>query len=189
MATAAAVVLSYPEVRVGEMKVVKGSLNFPYIPGLLSFRESPLTLAACEAIELTPDLVLVDGHGYAHPRRMGFACHVGLFLDTPTIGCAKSMLCGKYEGPGEGSGSHTEVVDRGETIGAAVRTRTGVRPVYASVGHKVSLETATHWVLQSCRGYRVPEPLRLAHLAAGGKLKQESVIPSAGAGYQRSLIG
>lgn len=189
MAIAAAVVLSYPELRLVEMKVVKGSLNFPYIPGLLSFRESPLTLAACEALELTPDLVLVDGHGYAHPRRMGFACHVGLFLDTPTIGCAKSLLCGRYEEPGEGAGSYTGMVDRGEAIGAAVRTRTGVRPVYVSIGHEVSLGTAIHWVLQSCRDYRVSEPLRLAHLAAGGNLKQESVIPPAESDYERSLFG
>ena len=167
MATGAVVVLSYPEFMVVETKVVQGRLDFPYIPGLLSFRELPLTLAACESLSLTPDLVLVDGQGVAHPRRFGIASHLGLFLDTPTIGCAKSRLCGRHEEPEIEAGSYTEVVDRGETIGVALRTRPAVKPVYVSIGHKVDLETAIHWVLECCRGYRLPEPLRLAHQAAG----------------------
>jgi len=173
MATGAVVVLSYPELRLVETKVVNGKLDFPYIPGLLSFRESPLTLAACERLSITPDLVLVDGQGIAHPRRMGLASHLGLFLDTPTIGCAKSLLCGRHEVPGEKPGSYAEVVDEGETIGVALRTRLGVNPVYVSIGHKVDLQTAIHWVLECCRGYRIPEPTRLAHLAAGGNLERE----------------
>ena len=132
-----------------------------------------MTLAACQQLTITPDLILVDGQGIAHPRRMGLASHLGLFLDTPTIGCAKSLLCGEHEAPGETSGSYTEVVDRGEIIGAAVRTRPGVKPVYVSIGHKIDLNNAIYWVLKLCRGYRLPEPARLAHLAAGGNLKQD----------------
>ncbi len=172
-ATGAVVVLSYPELRIVETKLVRGSLGFPYIPGLLSFRESPLTLAACESLSIIPDLILVDGQGMAHPRRFGFACHLGLFLDTPTIGCAKSLLCGRYEEPGAEPGSSASIMEQDETIGVALRTRAGTKPVYVSIGHKVDLGTARHWVLACCRGYRIPEPLRLAHLAAGGKLNEE----------------
>jgi deoxyribonuclease V len=176
MATGAVVVLEYPELRLVETKVVQGRFNFPYVPGLLSFRESPLTLAACQRLTVTPDLVLVDGQGIAHPRRLGLASHLGLFLNTPTIGCAKSRLCGQHDEPGIEPGSYAEVVDRGETIGVALRTRLGVKPVYVSIGHKVDLETAIHWVMNCCRGYRLPEPTRLAHLAAGGNLKPEDTL-------------
>ncbi len=174
ISTGAVVILSYPEMKLVEIKVVHGRLNLPYIPGLLSFRESPLTLAACEQLEITPDLILVDGQGVAHPRRMGLASHLGLFLNTPTIGCAKSLLCGTQQTPGVEPGSYTEVVDNGETIGVALRTKLGVKPIYVSIGHKIDLENAIHWVLQCCRGYRLPEPSRLAHLAAGGSLKPGS---------------
>lgn len=187
-ATGAIVVLSYPELRVVEIKVARGRLDFPYIPGLLSFRESPLTLAACEELTITPDLILVDGQGVAHPRRFGLASHLGLFLDTPTIGCAKSLLCGSHEEPGIEPGSYAEIMDKDETIGVALRTKLGVKPVYVSIGHKVDLKTAIHWVRQCCRGYRLPEPTRLAHLAAGGnlKLEQDRAVPEAG--YQRNLF-
>ena len=171
MATGAVVVLEYPELELVETQVVQGRPNFPYVPGLLSFRESPLTLAACEKLTITPDLILVDGQGIAHPRRLGLASHLGLLLDTPTIGCAKSLLCGQHEEPGFDAGSYIEVVDKGETIGVALRTRAGVKPIYVSIGHKVDLETAIYWVMNCCRGYRLPEPTRLAHLAAGGNLK------------------
>jgi len=176
MATGAVIVLEYPELRLVETKVAQGRPNFPYVPGLLSFRESPLTLAACEKLTVTPDLILVDGQGIAHPRRLGLASHLGLFLNTPTIGCAKSLLCGQHEEPDAEPGDYAEVVDRGETIGVALRTRLGVKPVYVSIGHKVDLETAIYWVLECCRGYRLPEPTRLAHLAAGGNLKSESTV-------------
>ncbi|MFH0768566.1 MAG: deoxyribonuclease V [Chloroflexota bacterium] len=178
--TGAVVVLSYPELRVVETKVVIGELDFPYIPGLLSFRESPLTLAACERLSITPDLVMVDGQGIAHPRRFGFASHLGLFLDTPTIGCAKSLLCGSYEMPAAELGSYTEIIDGGEVIGVALRTKPGVKPVYVSVGHRIDLANAIHWVLGCCRGYRLPEPTRLAHLVAGGSLKPEKDAVVAG---------
>ena len=174
VATGAVVVLSYPGLELVESSIVEGELELPYIPGLLSFRESPLILAACEKLTLTPDLILVDGQGIAHPRRLGLACHLGLFLNTPTIGCAKSRLCGSHEVPGSEPGDYTELMDGGEIIGAALRTRLGVKPVYVSIGHKVDLQAAVHWVLACCRGYRLPEPTRLAHLAAGGNLKPES---------------
>lgn len=170
LATGAIVVLSFPELRVVATAVAQGRLDFPYIPGLLSFRESPLTIAAWEKLSFTPDLILVDGQGVAHPRRFGLASHLGLLWDKPTIGCAKSLLCGRHKVPGAEAGSYAEVIDGGETIGAALRTRRGAKPVYVSIGHKVDLATAISWVLKCCRGYRLPEPTRLAHLAAGGKL-------------------
>ena len=181
IATGAVVILNYPELRVVETQIAQDKLWLPYIPGLLSFRESPLILAACQKLTIAPDLILVDGQGIAHPRRLGLASHLGLFLNTPTIGCAKSLLCGKHEAPGIEPGSYTEVVDRGEIIGAALRTKLRVKPVYVSIGHKVDLQTAIHWVMNCCRGYRLPEPTRLAHLAAGGNLKPErdTIVPKA----------
>ena len=189
MATGAVVVLNYPELRLVETKVVQAKLDFPYIPGLLSFRESPLTLAACERLGVTPDLILVDGQGIAHPRRLGLASHLGLLLNTLTIGCAKSLLCGVHEVPGVEPGSYAEVVDRGEVIGVALRTKLGVKPIYVSIGHKVDLQTAIYWVMKCCRGYRLPEPTRLAHLAAGGNLEQEMKTMVHEAGYQVKLFG
>jgi deoxyribonuclease V len=188
MATAAVVVLGYPELRVVETKIVNGKLDFPYIPGLLSFRESPLTLAACEELTITPDLILVDGQGIAHPRRLGLASHLGLLLNTPTIGCAKSLLCGEHEEPGEQPGNYAEIVDRGEVVGVALRTKLGTKPVYVSIGHKIDIQTAIYWVTQCCRGYRIPEPGRLAHLAAGGNLEQGKKTTTPEAGYQERLF-
>jgi len=183
MATGAVVVLNYPELRVVEIKSVRDKLGFPYIPGFLSFREAPLTLSACQQLTITPDLILVDGQGIAHPRRLGLASHLGLFLNTPTIGCAKSRLCGSHEAPGIEPGSYTEVVDRGEVIGVALRTKLRVKPVYVSIGHKIDLQTATYWVMNCCRGYRLPEPTRLAHLAAGGNLRLENNTIASKASY------
>jgi len=191
-ATGAAVVIQYPELGLVETKTVYGKLGFPYIPGLLSFRELPLTLAACQQLTVTPGLILVDGQGIAHPRRMGLASHLGLFLDIPTIGCAKSLLCGSHEEPGAEPGSYAEVVDKGETVGAALRTKFNTKPVYVSIGHKVDLQIAIYWVLQLCCGYRLPEPTRLAHLAAGGNLKGENIPTPSGAiseGFLNRIIG
>ena len=171
-ARGAVVIFNYPELKLVEKTVVEGSLDFPYIPGLLSFRELPLVLKAFKRVKIAPDLVLVDGQGLAHPRRMGIACHLGLFLDRPTIGCAKSRLWGVHQEPGEQPGDRAWLVDSGEVIGAALRTRVGTKPVYVSVGHKIDLETAIFWVLKCLRGYRLPEPTRLAHQAAGGNLRQ-----------------
>lgn len=178
MATGAVVIMDYPDLKLVEVKTVNEKLAFPYIPGLLSFRESPLVLAACERLTVTPDLILVDGQGLAHPRRLGLASHLGLLLDTPTIGCAKSRLCGHHREPGDEPGSYTELVDKGEVVGAVLHTKENTRPLYISIGHKVDLEAAIHWVLACCRGYRIPEPLRFAHLVAGGSIKEKEYIPS-----------
>ncbi len=170
IACAAVVVLSYPGLQLVELEVAQGRLELPYIPGLLSFRESPLILAACRKIKTSPDLIMVDGQGIAHPRRLGIASHLGLLLDKTTIGCAKSRLCGSNLMPGDEPGSYEEITDNGEIIGATLRTKTGVKPLYISTGHKINLENAVYWIMRCCRGYRLPEPTRLAHLAAGGKL-------------------
>jgi deoxyribonuclease V len=168
--TGAVVVLSYPELELVEAEVVTDRLEFPYVPGLLTFREAPLILAACAKLRTRPDIVIVDGQGIAHPRRIGLASHLGLLLGIPTIGCAKSRLIGEYREPDAAAGSFTELLDNGEVIGAVLRTRTGVKPVFVSVGHKLSLPEAVRQVLGCCRGYRLPEPTRLAHQAAGGHL-------------------
>lgn len=187
IARGAVVVLSYPQLELVETRISEGKPGFPYVPGLLSFRECPLILQACRKLVLTPDLVLVDGQGMAHPRRMGIACHLGLFLDTPTIGCAKSILCGQHRTLPPQAGSCVEMADKGEVVGAALRTKDGVAPVYVSVGHKVDLKAATYWVKQCCRGYRLPEPARLAHLAAGGHLPEG--LRQVAAGHQsRTLV-
>jgi deoxyribonuclease V len=170
VARGAVVVLSYPELSIVEIKIAQGKIIMPYIPGLLSFRESPLILDACAKLSNIPALVLIDGQGIAHPRRLGLASHVGLFLGLPTIGCAKSILCGQHPPLAEEVGSHAELLDNGEIIGAALRTKSRVRPIYVSVGHKIDLASALQWVINCCRGYRLPEPTRLAHLAAGGTL-------------------
>jgi len=171
--TGAVVVLEYPGLNMVEVKVVQGELGFPYIPGLLSFREAPLILKACGELGVSPDLIMVDGQGIAHQRRFGLASHLGLLLDTPTIGCAKSRLCGSHDVPGEERGSFTELMDCGEIIGAVVRTKSGTKPLYISVGHKINLQNAIHWVLECSRGYRLPEPTRLAHQAAGGNISSK----------------
>jgi deoxyribonuclease V len=150
--TAAVVVLGYPEMEVVETGLVTERVDFPYVPGLLSFREAPLILAACEKLTVTPDLVIVDGQGIAHPRRLGLASHLGLCLGRPTIGCAKSRLIGEHKEPALAAGNGAELRDNGEVIGAVVRTRAGVRPVYVSIGHMIDLATAVHWVLECCRG-------------------------------------
>ena len=173
VARGAVVVLRYPEFGIVEVKEARTRIRFPYVPGLLSFRESPLILAACEKLRNVPDLILIDGQGIAHPRRFGLASHVGLLLDLPTIGCAKSILCGQHQPVAEHAGSHAELIDRGELVGAALRTKSGVKPIYVSVGHKIDLASALQWVMKCCLGYRLPEPTRLAHLAAGEMLTSQ----------------
>ena len=138
-------------------------VTFPYIPGLLSFREAPACLAAAEKLTAIPDCFIVDGQGIAHPRRLGLACHLGLFLDVPIIGCAKSRLIGDFTPPASHKGSTSLLKDKGEIIGSVVRTRSNVKPVFVSVGHKCNLCDAVRIVLDCCRKYRLPEPTRLAH--------------------------
>ncbi|GAB4181005.1 MAG: deoxyribonuclease V [Geothermobacteraceae bacterium] len=161
---AAVVVLSWPDMQPVATASAVDRVSFPYIPGLLSFRELPVLLEAFRRLDVRPDLVLVDGQGIAHPRRFGLACHLGLWLDVPTIGCAKSRLVGEGEEPGIAAGAHSLLRDGDEIIGALVRTRTGVRPLYISPGHGVDMKAAVDWTLRCCRGYRLPEPTRQAHL-------------------------
>ncbi len=165
----AVVVLSFPALEVVEVEVVEKQVEWPYIPGLLSFRESPLVLAACERLKSVPGLLLVDGHGVAHPRRCGIASHLGLLLDVPTIGCAKSVLCGTHGPLSEEPGSTADLVENGEVVGVALRTRASIKPVYVSIGHKVDLSSAVTWVMKCCTGFRLPQPARLAHMAASGQ--------------------
>ena len=169
--TAAVVVLEYPELNPVETKIMQGEIDFPYVPGLLSFREAPLILQAFEQLTHTPDLIMVDGQGIAHPRRLGIAAHLGLFFDIPTIGCAKSRLCGTHKEPAPEPGNYEELTDKNENIGVVLRTKYNTKPVYISIGNKITIEDAIYWVMRCCRGYRLPEPTRLAHLAAGGNLK------------------
>ncbi len=169
LARASIVVMSYPEFEIVEIQTAEDKLSFPYIPGLLSFREAPLILAACQKLSTNPDFILVDGQGISHPRHFGLASHLGLLLDTPTIGCAKSRLCGIYKPPRDEVGFYSELTDNGNVIGAVLRTKSGIKPIYVSVGHKADLPTAIYWTMECCCGYRLPEPSRFAHIAAGGK--------------------
>ncbi|MBI4201175.1 MAG: deoxyribonuclease V [Chloroflexi bacterium] len=168
----AAVVMRLPDLSVLEVKCAYGKPGFPYVPGLLSFREAPLVISALERLNTAPDLVLADGHGLAHPRRFGLACHLGLLTGLPTIGCAKSILLGTHGALDTEPGAWSPLEDNGEVIGAALRTKKRVSPMYVSIGHKADLPTALRWVLASCAGYRMPEPTRLAHQAAAGRLQE-----------------
>ena len=159
-------VLSYPELTVVEAAQSVVPAEFPYIPGLLSFREAPAVLAAMARLTRAPDLLLVDGQGLAHPRRFGLACHLGVLLDLPAIGCAKSILIGKHGPLAPERGARAALIHKGDAVGAAVRTRSEVQPVYVSVGHRVDLAAAVTWALQCTSRYRIPEPLRQAHLTA-----------------------
>lgn len=165
---AGVVVMSYPDLRIVETVSVAAALTFPYIPGLLAFRELPLLLKAFARLKCVPDLILVDGQGLAHPRRFGIACHLGLLLDAPTIGCAKSRLFGRHTAPPLRKGRFATLYDNdNHVIGAAVRTKDRTHPIYVSIGHKISLPTAIRYTLACGRGYRVPEPTRQAHLFVG----------------------
>ncbi len=161
---AGVVVIRTDDFTVVEKQGAVVEVAFPYVPGLLSFREAPALLAAFKKLKSRPDAVMLDGQGFAHPRRVGLACHVGLFLDCPTLGCAKSRLIGEYKRLGEQAGAIAPLVDREETIGMAVRTKKRTRPLFVSVGHKMDLASAVRLVLTTGRGYRVPEPTRQAHL-------------------------
>lgn len=165
-AYATVVVLSFPELSLVEVQGFEAPLSFPYVPGLLSFREIPPVAGALEKVETPVDAVIFDAQGLAHPRRMGLASHMGLFLDVPTVGCAKSRLVGGYEEPRAERGDATDLVHRGEVVGRVVRTRTNVSPVYVSVGNGVSLESAVALVLACCTKYRLPETTRQAHRTA-----------------------
>ncbi len=149
-----------------ERVAARSPARFPYVPGYLSFRELPCLLRAFDKVATRPDLVIADGHGWSHPRRFGLACHLGVLLDIPTLGCAKSPLVGTYREPGPRRGAHTQLRDGDEVIGEVLRTRTGVKPVFLSVGHRVDLASARTWVLRTATRYRLPEPARAAHREA-----------------------
>jgi len=166
---AAVAVLDFPDLALVEQVVVRAATAFPYVPGLLSFREAPAVLAAFEEIRVAPDLILYDGQGIAHPRRFGIASHVGLLLDCPSIGVAKSRLVGEHRMPATRRGAWTPLRDAGEVIGAVLRTRAGVKPLYVSIGHRVSLETAVRWTMACVTRYRLPETTRWAHRLASAR--------------------
>ena len=165
---AALVVLSFPDLQLVEQHIVRDKTRFPYVPGYLSFREVPAALMAFEKVNITPDLVLCDGQGLAHPRRFGLACHLGLWTAIPSIGVAKSRLIGTHEEVAAEKGSWQPLLDNEEIIGAVLRTRTNVAPVYVSIGHKVDLETAVNYTLKCTTKYRLPETTRWAHKLASG---------------------
>ena len=164
---AAAVALALPHADVVERRTVTRPVTFPYVPGYLSFREAPALCAALDALKATPDLILCDGQGIAHPRGLGLASHIGVLYDAPTIGIAKSRLCGTHRTVGVWKGSSCALKLEGKTVGCVVRTRDGVKPLYVSPGHAVSVETARRWALRLVGRYRLTEPTRQAHLFVG----------------------
>ena len=163
---AAVVLLSYPDFTILEEAAAECMVDFPYIPGLLSFREMPALLEAWRKVEYRPDLIFCDGSGTIHPRRFGLACHLGLWLNIPTIGCAKNLLCGEYDEPGAQKGDWEIVCLEGEPVGAALRTRTGTKPMFISPGNLISLEQAVNYTLKASPKYRIPQPIRAAHNSA-----------------------
>ncbi|UCH49363.1 MAG: deoxyribonuclease V [Betaproteobacteria bacterium] len=174
---AAIAVLSFPELELVDSVLAREPTRFPYVPGLLSFREAPAVLKAFARLSAMPDLLLYDGQGIAHPRRMGIASHVGLLLDLPSIGVAKTRLAGEHGPVPAAKGDWTPLTDKGETIGAVLRTRVKVKPLFISIGHRVSLQTALHYVMACVTRYRLPETTRWAHrLASGSRSTPDAVI-------------
>ena len=161
-AYAAIVVLNLTDLRVLEKATAAKPISFPYVPGLLSFREGPVVLEALDKLKSPPDLLMIDGQGIAHPRRFGIASHIGLLTDIPSVVCAKTRLLGDYEALQRDRGSTADLKENAETIGAVVRTRTGVKPVFVSIGHLMDLSDCIRIILKCCRGYRLPEPIRRA---------------------------
>jgi deoxyribonuclease V len=162
VAFAGVVVYRFPGLEEVERRMARRRLRFPYVPGLLSFRECPVLLAAFARLRTEPDLILIDGHGRAHPRRFGIACHMGILFDKPTIGCAKSRLVGEHNEPDRKAGSTTPLMLEGERLGVVLRTRDDVRPIYVTTGHRVSLDSAVQLVKQCVDGFRIPKPTREA---------------------------
>lgn len=157
------VVMQFPSLEVVEKKAVVDVTEFPYIPGLLAFREVPALTKAWDALTIKPDVLVLDGHGIAHPRRMGIATHFGLVMQTPTIGCAKSVLTGKYNEPPNEPGNYTDLIHHNEVIAKVLRTKRNTKPVFVSPGNLISMEESLNIILQCVRKYRIPEPTRLAH--------------------------
>jgi len=156
-------VLSFPSMELIDTATTYGKVSFPYIPGLFGFREGPILIKAFQGLRVRPDLLILEGHGIAHPRRLGLASHVGLWLDLPTIGCGRTPLLKEFELPGPSKGSFKWVYLKGKRVGAVVRTRQAVKPVFVSPGHRIDFNTSIQMILETCRGFRIPEPLRKAH--------------------------
>jgi deoxyribonuclease V len=176
---AAIVVLRYPGLETVETSHVRQPVRFPYVPGLLSFREAPAIVAAWRRLRCRPDLLLCDGQGIAHPRGLGLASHLGLLLGVPSIGCAKSRLCGEHDEPGARRGARAPLRFGGRVVGSVLRTRDGVRPLYVSPGHRIGVAAAVRWVLACGAGFRLPEPTRQADLLVGALARARST-PGAG---------
>jgi deoxyribonuclease V len=175
---AGVVVLRASDLSLVERKGVVAESPFPYIPGLLSFREAPIVIQVFRILETTPDVVMCDGQGTAHPRRLGVAAHLGLWLNLPCFGCAKSRLCGEFEEPADEAGARSPLNDRGEVVGSVVRTKKRTKPVFVSTGHRIDLDSSVHWTLATGRGYRIPEPTRQAHLYVNA-LRRGDLAPDA----------
>jgi deoxyribonuclease V len=173
---AGVVVLRTDDLSIVERRGAALDSPFPYIPGLLSFREAPALLEAFARVQSAPGAVMVDGQGIAHPRRLGIASHLGLWLDLPCIGCAKSLLTGRYKEPAHDAGSTSALHDGNEVIGQVVRTKSGVKPLFVSVGHRIDLDSAVRWVLACGHGYRLPEPTRQAHLFVNELRRGEAAL-------------
>jgi deoxyribonuclease V len=162
LAFAGVTVYAFPALEEVERRMARRKLRFPYVPGLLSFRESPVLLAAFARLRTEPDVILIDGHGRAHPRLFGIACHLGVLLDKPTIGCAKSLLVGEHAEPGAKRGATASLIFKGEHVGEVLRTRENVKPIYVTTGHRVSLPSAVRIVERCLDGFRIPRPTREA---------------------------
>lgn len=174
---AAIVVLQLPELIQIDYSTSISKTRFPYIPGLLSFREAPALLKAWKDLRTAADVLMIDGNGLAHPRRFGIACHIGLLLDMPTIGCAKSLFVGEFEEPAQKPGSYSLLLDKDEIVGASLRTVNGVKPVFVTIGHRATLEDAIDIVMKSVKGYRIPEPTRQAHLLSNAIRRSSTTSP------------
>lgn len=173
---AAVVLMKYPAMEIMEEAFHIDKAPFPYIPGLLSFREGPAVLKSFECLRHVPDVVIFDGQGIAHPRGIGLASHMGLFLDIPAIGCAKKRLVGRYDEVGQEAGNYTDLILDDQVVGAALRTKKKVKPVFISPGHKIGMRRAIEVALSCCRGYRLPEPVRRAHLAVN-RIRLKTITP------------
>ena len=161
-AFAGVIVYRFPELEEVERRSARRKLRFPYVPGLLSFREGPALVAAFARLRTSPDLILIDGHGRAHPRLFGIACHIGVLFDKPAIGCGKSLLVGEHDEPATAAGSTSPLWFKGERVGEVLRTRAGVRSIYVTIGHRVSLNSAVEFVRRCSDGFRIPKPTREA---------------------------
>ena len=172
-AHAAIVVLDYPSLQPLDYAEAYRPLTFPYVPGFLSFREAPVILDALGKLQTQPDLIICDGQGLAHPRRFGIACHIGVLTDIPALGCAKSRLIGEHDELPEERGEYVSLLSDGEEIGVVLRSRHGVKPLYISAGHRISLSTAIQYIMGCVTRYRLPAPIRAAHdLASNGRVPQ-----------------